>query len=154
DAEQNVLALAASAGLYTGIEGPHSRVPVGPKYKIGAIAEERKPHLTNNVLNDPNVGDPEWVRAERIAAFAGYPLIVEDRVVGVMAMFARAPLAKATVTALASVADGIAHAIERDHAERLMKHYASDLVEANSRLEVQATKLARTAEELAIARDS
>ena len=50
------------------------------------------------MLNDPNVGDPEWVRAERITSFAGYPLIVEDRVVGVMAMFSRAPLAKATVT--------------------------------------------------------
>jgi CheY-like chemotaxis protein len=35
-----------------------------------------------------------------------------------------------------------------------MKHYAHDLVEANTRLEVQAAKLARTAEELALARDA
>jgi len=48
------------------------------------------------------------------------------------------------------VADGIAHSIERDHAETLMKHYARDLVEANARLEIQAAKLARTAEELAL----
>jgi len=70
-----------------------------------------------------------------------------------MAMFARAPLAEATVTALASVADGIAHSIERNHAEILMTHYAGDLREANARLEIQAAKLARTAEELALARD-
>jgi signal transduction histidine kinase/ActR/RegA family two-component response regulator len=154
DAREGSLVLSASAGLYRGLEGPHLRVPLGPKYKVGAIAQDRKPHLTNDVLNDPGVGDPDWARAEGITAFAGYPLIVEDRVVGVMAMFARAPLAEATVTALASVADGIAHSIERDHAETLMKHYAFDLVEANSRLETQAKKLACTAEELALARDA
>src|SRR5207244_5641997 len=41
----------------------------------------------------------------------------------------------------------------RDHGETLMKHYARDLKEANARLEIQAAKLARTAEELALARD-
>jgi hypothetical protein len=120
DPQDNVLVLAASSGLYTGAEGPHARIPVGPKYKVGRIALERRPCRSNDVSRDPNVGDPDWVRAEGIAAFAGYPLIVEERVVGVLAMFARAPLGEATLTALASVADGIAHSIERDHAEKLM----------------------------------
>jgi Signal transduction histidine kinase len=151
--QDNTLVLSASAGLYTRPDGPHARLPVGPKYKIGMIAQDRQPALTNDVLNDPHVGDPEWTRAEGITAFAGYPLIVEDRVVGVMAMFAPAPMSQATLTAPASVADGIAHSIEREHAETLMKHYARDLVEANARLEIQAAKLARTAEELALARD-
>ena len=150
----NTLFLSASAGLYTRPDGPHASLPVGPKYKIGKIAQDRQPALTNDVLNDPQVGDPNWALAQGITAFAGYPLIVEDRVVGVMAMFARAPMPQATVTALASVADGIAHSIEREHAETLMKHYARDLVEANARLEIQAAKLARTAEELALARDA
>ncbi len=47
-----VLELQASAGLYTHTDGPHARVPVG-KFKIGLIAEERRPHLTNDVLHDP-----------------------------------------------------------------------------------------------------
>src|SRR3990167_7228681 len=42
--EENVLELQSSAGIYTHIDGPHSRVPVG-MYKIGLIAEERKPIL-------------------------------------------------------------------------------------------------------------
>ena len=41
EAEQ-MLELRASAGLYTHIDGPHGRVPVG-MYKIGKIAEERAP---------------------------------------------------------------------------------------------------------------
>ena len=42
---ERVLQLQASAGLYTHLDGPHSRVPVG-QFKIGLIAQERKPHLT------------------------------------------------------------------------------------------------------------
>ena len=86
----DVLELQASAGLYTHLDGPHSRVPVG-QYKIGLIAQERKPHLTNTVVGDPRVSDQEWAQREGMVAFAGYPLIVEDRLVGVMAMFARHP---------------------------------------------------------------
>jgi len=154
DQQENVLVLSASAGTYTSLDAPHGRVPVGPKYKIGKIAQDRQPALTNDVLNDPQVGDPNWALTQGITAFAGYPLIVEDRVVGVMAMFARQQMPQATVAALASVADGIAHSIEREHAETLMKHYARNLVEANARLEVQAAKLASTAEEVALARDA
>ena len=74
--------------MYTHLDGPHSRVPVG-KYKIGLIAQERKPHLTNAVVGDPRVSDQEWAQREGMVAFAGYPLVVDDRLVGVMAMFAR-----------------------------------------------------------------
>jgi len=91
NAEENVLELQSSAGLYTHLDGPHGRVPVG-QFKIGLIAQERRPHLTNTVTSDPRVGDPEWARREGMVAFAGYPLIVGERLVGVLAMFARQPL--------------------------------------------------------------
>ena len=110
--QDNVLELRASAGMYTHLDGPHSRVPVG-KYKIGLIAQEKKPHLTNEVVGDPRVSDQEWARQEGMVAFAGYPLVVDDRLVGVMAMFARKTLSAATVEAMASVADEIAVGIER-----------------------------------------
>ena len=98
--------------MYTHLDGPHSRVPVG-KYKIGLIAQEKKSHLTNEVVGDPRVSDQEWARQEGMVAFAGYPLVVDDRLVGVMAMFARKTLSAATVEAMASVADEIAVGIER-----------------------------------------
>src|SRR5262249_47854007 len=107
-----------------------------------------------DVWNDPGISDPDWARREEMVAFAGYPLIVEDNLIGVMAMFAREPLSEAAVVAMASVADGIAHSIKREQAEALMRRYSEDLVQANTRLEVQAAKLARTAEELALARDA
>ena len=48
-----------------------------------------------------------------MVAFAGHPLIVGDRVVGVMALFARQALTDQVIAALASVADHIALGIER-----------------------------------------
>ncbi len=113
---QNVLELQASAGLYTRLDGEHARVPVG-NLKIGLIAQERKPHLTNDVQNDKRVSNPEWAKREGIIAFAGYPLMVEGRLVGVLAMFARKFLGQDTIEALEVVADGIAQGIERKRAE-------------------------------------
>jgi PAS domain S-box-containing protein len=114
--EEDMLELQASAGIYTHIDGPHARVPVG-SFKIGLIAEEREPHITNDVQTDPRVSDKEWAKKEELIAFAGYPLIVEDRLVGVMALFARQRLADDTLDALASVADIISQGIERKRAE-------------------------------------
>ena len=118
--ETQVLELQASAGMYTHLDGPHSRVPVG-QFKIGRIARERKPHLTNSVVGDPRVGDQDWARKEGMVAFAGYPLLVEDRVVGVMALFARHALSDECLTALGSVADGITLGIERKRADRVLR---------------------------------
>ena len=116
DAATNMLELQASAGLYTHLDGAHSRVPVG-QFKIGLIAQERRPHLTNDVLNDPKVSDPDWARRESMVAFAGYPLMVQDDLVGVMAMFARTPLTQYSLDGLRNVANTIALGIKRKLAE-------------------------------------
>jgi diguanylate cyclase (GGDEF)-like protein/PAS domain S-box-containing protein len=118
--EENMLELEASAGMYTHLDGPHSHVPVG-SFKIGLIAQERLPHLSNNVVNDPRIHEKEWARKEGMVAFAGYPLMVEGRVVGVMAMFSRQPLREDTIEALGSVADTIAQGIQRKQAEEALR---------------------------------
>lgn len=117
---ENVLELRASAGKYTHINGGHARVPVG-QFKIGLIAQERQPHLTNDVLNDPRVGDKEWARREGMVAFAGYPLIVEDHLVGVMAIFAGQVLGEDVLQAMQSVANMIALSIERKQNEEALR---------------------------------
>src|SRR5207245_1990057 len=115
-----ILELQASAGMYTHIDGAHSRVPLG-QYKIGAIARERRPQLTNQVVGDPQVHDQEWARREGLVAFAGYPLVVHERVLGVMAMFARHVLSEFVPKALASVASAVAVGIERKRAEEALR---------------------------------
>jgi len=129
DEGEGVLKLRASAGIYTHLDGPHARVPVG-EFKIGLIAQERRPHLTNDVLGDPRIADKGWVRREGMAAFAGYPLVVGDRLVGVMGMFAREPLAGDTLEALDSVASAIAQGIERKRIEETLRRSEGSLAEA------------------------
>jgi len=127
-----VLELQASAGMYTHLDGAHSRVPVG-KFKIGLIAQDKKPHLTNDVAHNPLISDPDWAEREGMFAFAGYPLLVEDRLVGVMAMFARNRLSDTTFAAMASIANHIALGIERvtkDEAQRRSEERYRGLIES------------------------
>ena len=112
----NVLELQASAGIYTHIDGAHSRIAVG-QFKIGLIALERQPHITNSVQEDPRVSDKEWASREGMVAFAGYPLIVDNQLLGVIAMFARQELNESTLVALALSADAIALGIKRKQTE-------------------------------------
>ena len=122
------LELQASAGLHTHINGEHARIRVG-ELKIGLIAQERAPHLTNQVLEDPRVHDKEWAHREGLVAFAGYPLVIEERVVGVMAMFARQALSPDTLETLGSIASLIAQGIERKRSEDQLRRSEAYLAE-------------------------
>jgi PAS domain S-box-containing protein len=119
NAADNVLELQASAGMYTHLDGAHGRVPVG-QFKIGLIAQERRPHLTNAVTADPRIGDKEWAHQQGMVAFAGYPLMVGDHLVGVIAMFARHPLSDFVLQALEGIANSIALGLEDLHARQAL----------------------------------
>jgi len=118
--QDQILELQASSGLYTHLDGPHSQIPVG-QLKIGMIASECRPHLTNTVIGDPRVPEQEWAKREGMVAFAGYPLLIDGRVLGVMAMFAHHPLTEFTLQMLESVAGQIAMSIERKRTEKALK---------------------------------
>ncbi|MDQ6645576.1 MAG: ATP-binding protein, partial [Chloroflexota bacterium] len=135
--DTQVLELMASAGMYTHLNGSHSRVPVGT-LKIGLIASERRPHLTNEVIGDPRVSDQQWAKREGMVAFAGYPLLIEGEVVGVMALFARAPLSMAVLDAMASVSNAIALGIEHKRVEEERAHLL--LAEQRAHREAEAAK--------------
>jgi PAS domain S-box-containing protein len=118
--DENVLELQASAGVYTHLNGGHARVPVG-QFKIGRIAQQGQPHVTNNVPEDSWVGDPEWARREGMIAFAGYPLMVGDEVVGVVAAFARHAFSKAANQTFGSLAGSISQFIGRKRMEAALQ---------------------------------
>ena len=131
------LVLRASAGLYEHLDGPHGRIAVGT-WKIGRIAAERRPHLTNAVVDDPEVSDRAWAEREGMVAFAGYPLLVGERLLGVLAVFARHPLGHATLEGLGAVADVVAVGIDRAEAEAARERLLAE--------EIAARALAETAE--------
>jgi len=117
DQDPNVLALRASAGLYTHLDGVHSRIPVGAM-KIGRIAHERRPFLTNAVVGDPEIPEQGWAAREGMVAFAGYPLTIGERLLGVLALFSRQPIAPSALAVLESTANVIAVGVDRSMHER------------------------------------
>ena len=123
DESDQMLTLQASAGMYTHLDGDHGRIPVG-QFKIGWIAQHRRPHLTNHVMIDSQVSDPEWAKREGMVAFAGYPLTIKNRVMGVMAIFARNPLTDRTLKEMGLTASAIAVGIDRKLVEEALRQTA------------------------------
>jgi PAS domain S-box-containing protein len=144
--DRKMLELQASAGMYTHLDGPHSEIPMG-QFKIGMIAQERKPHLTNDVLNDPRISNRAWAEKEGMASFAGYPLSVGDRTIGVLAMFSRKQLTPDTTETLASGADLIAQGIERKRAQEALQMTQAELARV-SRLTTMGELAASIAHEV------
>ncbi len=129
-----VLELEASAGMYTHLDGPHARVPVG-ELKIGRIAQQGEPHLSNDVGTDPQVGDPAWARREGMVSFAGFPLKVGGEVKGVLALFSRNTLEEETLAALGALADVVAQGLQRKQTEDELEAHAKELIRSNAELE-------------------
>lgn len=123
DETEQLLILQASAGLYSHLDGAHSRIPVG-QFKIGWIAEHHQPHLTNEITTDPRIVDQEWAKHEGIIAFAGYPLTIKNRLLGVMAIFARRRLTERTLKEMESIASAIAVGIDRKLSEEALRQTA------------------------------
>ena len=143
NSESNILELKASAGIYTHLNGAHQYVPVG-KFKIGLIAQEKAPHLTNDVLNDPRISNPEWARQQEMVAFAGYPLMIGDELLGVVAMFARAPLSVDRLASLKVVATEISLGIRRKLLEASVEQKAIALEKTLKELHISQAHLVQS----------
>ncbi|HEX9023962.1 MAG TPA: ATP-binding protein [Geobacteraceae bacterium] len=126
--QENILELQASAGMYTHTNGPHGRIPVGT-LKIGLIAQRRKPHLTNAVVGDPMVSDQGWALREGMVAFAGHPLVLADKLFGVMALFSRKPLEESTLHALSAISDQIALGIARMRDSEALRERQAQIIQ-------------------------
>src|SRR5581483_10234656 len=84
------------------------------------LVGDGKPLLVNKVVNDPRVPCQEWVKREGIVAYAGYPLRLENRLIGLMSIFSHTRLSPAVIQEMGSVANGIALSIERKRSEEAL----------------------------------
>ncbi len=122
--DEKILELQGSAWAHRPLFGPDARVPVG-EFRIGQIARDRRSALLDLTAGEEREDDKDWARREGMVAFAGYPLIVEDRLVGVMAMFATRSLTETALHSLESVADEIALGIDRARASEALRQSES-----------------------------
>jgi PAS domain S-box-containing protein len=112
----------AVAGRHVAADSVPSRVAMGSP-GVGRIAQDRRPHFTNDLAEDGD--DQTWAARHGFVAFAGYPLTIRDRVVGVLEVLAHHKLSDAVMTALGAVADIVALGIERHLAEEMAARLAA-----------------------------
>jgi PAS domain S-box-containing protein len=110
--EARLLELRASAGQHSLTAEFPTYIPLGASL-VGMIAQSRQPYITNHVVGDPHFESRDWLIGEEVVSFAGYPLIVDDQLVGAMALFGRRPLVSAEHGALGWIASVLAVAIDR-----------------------------------------
>ncbi len=86
--KKTCLHLKASAGMYTNLSGEYRRVPLG-EAPIGRIAIDKKPIFSEDLINDNQFHNKEWIKANEFCVYAGYPLIFRDELLGTAAIFGR-----------------------------------------------------------------
>jgi len=85
-----------------------------------APLSEGKPALIKQLFNDARIPDQELVKREGLVSYAAYPLVLEDKLVGLMAIFSQQPLTEQISLEMGSVAHGIALCIERKRSEEAL----------------------------------
>ena len=120
DAGQGMLELVASAGMYTHIDGPHSRIPLRTS-RSARSPWRRSQFCPTRSSVTPISATRIRARREGMVAFAGFPLLIGMRVVGVMAIFARHSLDRTVLQGVKSVANTVAVGIARKQTEMSLR---------------------------------
>jgi signal transduction histidine kinase len=103
--------------------------------EIGQVAELRVPIVTNDPANHRQVGLNPWMTDEGIQAFAGFPLVVSDQLLGVLAVYHRRPLDRNTIELLTLFAQHAATAIQEAHLFHLATEQTARLTALNVELQ-------------------
>jgi transcriptional regulator with GAF, ATPase, and Fis domain len=82
------LHLCASAGIFEGHAGPNHCLPLG-MYLGGRVAETRRPTLINDLPGERRVRGLRWISEHGLQAYAGYPLLFDGELEGVLGIFRR-----------------------------------------------------------------
>lgn len=148
------LHLQASAGLSLNLNGEYRRVPLGA-LKIGRIAQGAGAMVTNDILQDDRLPNKQWIEDNGLQSFAEFPLVVEGRVFGVLALFGRESLSEAMLQTVESVCYGVATSIVRKRTEDRLRDNERALMRSRQELRELTGQLltAQDDERKRIARD-
>jgi signal transduction histidine kinase/DNA-binding response OmpR family regulator len=131
--EGKTLRLDSFAGLTEEAASESRFLPFGTSL-CGAVAEERKPIVTENVQKstDPRV---EIVRALGVTAYACYPLLADDRLLGTLSFGTRRRTSfhPDELHVMQVVSNQVAMAMERSRLITELHHRADELAEADRR---------------------
>jgi len=105
------LHLKASTGMYTNLNGEYRRVPLAES-PIGRIAIDKKLILSEDLVNDDQFPNKEWIKAKKFCCFSGYPLIFRDELLGATAIYGQHKMSHGGIEHLAGFANQASIAIK------------------------------------------
>lgn len=143
-----ILELQGTAGV-AAVSGPLERslIRLG-EWEVGKAALERRPLFSDDLAHDPDFSDPDWAEREGMRYIAVYPMIVEDHVVGSIALFARQAFSPETSDNMGPLAAAIAQGIDRRRAEDERDRLLLAEREARTRAEAAERRLEQIIESL------
>jgi PAS domain S-box-containing protein len=129
DANDNTLHLAGSAGL--------SELPSGAclvlaldNSLVAQATRDRKPFITDDIQHSNTFTERAWAARHRVSTAAEFPLIVDGRLVGMLAVFSTDTFDEPAVNTMASLADAIAVGIDRSWQAEALRKQAAELAES------------------------
>ncbi|MDQ1318035.1 MAG: hypothetical protein QG588_1691 [Candidatus Poribacteria bacterium] len=141
--KEKCLHLKVTVGGYAKDE-EYLRIPIGA-LRVGRIAEERKPSMTNDLASDEHIHNLEWLQSEGLVSFAGYPLLIGNELLGVIAIFSQRPISSEEFKMLGSFANRTSMAIQNAtlHSEitELNLNLEQNVKNRTQELELANTKL-------------
>ncbi|HVS53324.1 MAG TPA: chemotaxis protein CheB [Opitutaceae bacterium] len=128
-AESGMLALRAASDL----AAPPRRVPRA----LERIAAQREPHVINEAARElAGVGEADWLKRERIVAFAGLPIAFSDRATGIVGIYGRRPFEPRVVKELELSVDAIGQFIHRKAVETERSSLLQEAMAARAEVEL------------------
>src|SRR5205814_1800731 len=103
--------------------------------EVGQVAELRVPIVTNDPSNHRQLALNPWMSEEGIHAFAGFPMVIGEQLLGVLAIYHRRPLDRNTIELLTLFAQHAATAIQEAHLFHLATEQTARLGAVNAELE-------------------
>ena len=116
DVEKARFERKASAGEIANLDNPSDSIKELESVQIGL----RKPIVIKDLRHDNRVCDSSKIQDYRLVAFAAYPLVLEDKLVGYMSVFTRHALTDQIIQEMSSVANGISSCIERKRSQQAL----------------------------------
>ena len=116
--EENCFETLAVAGALLNEDSLSAKRPL-VRLDVGPLMAG-KPLVIKQLGTDPRVTDLEWTKRENLVSFAAYPLLLEEKLVGIMSVFTQQPLTEQITLEMGSVAHGIALCIERKRSEKAL----------------------------------
>ena len=101
---------------------------------ISRIAVNRETKMTDNIGNGLSFDDIDWEPKDDLVVFAGFPLIVENRVIGVFALHAAEKLPRDIFELMMPMADAIAQCIARKVSDERIRENEQRLLQNQNQL--------------------